>query len=284
MWSRLGQLLVQPKDEIAPDQKCDVINIRKREHGEECEKETTRNQETLSHHGPLQETQPHYGPGPRGKDALPAAANTPAHLSSGRVQDVEAFCYRAPHLTTDFLHEHFTGDRAEAQVLDVGCGSGLVAKLMFEQGFRDFVGVDGSEGMLLEAEKTGLYRKLELAILGPETLPAATGVFDVVIVAGALDEGFIPVSVVKELHRAAKAGGLLCLGRGEHSVPASDGYKKNLEAEFQRMEEAGLWSLLALKQAHRYMEDAHQEHSEHGDQQGELYISGTVYLYRKTES
>lgn len=104
---------------------------------------------------------------------------------------------------------------------------------MFEQGFRDFVGVDGSEGMLLEAEKTGLYRKLELAILGPETLPAATGtrqrpqsatgstaplelygaavclplgVFDVVIVAGALDEGFIPVSVVKELHRAAKAG------------------------------------------------------------------------------
>lgn len=46
---------------------------------------------------------------------------------------------------------------------------------MFEQGFRDFVGVDGSEGMLLEAEKTGLYSKLELAILGPETLPAATG-------------------------------------------------------------------------------------------------------------
>lgn len=46
---------------------------------------------------------------------------------------------------------------------------------MSKQGFRNFVGVDGSKGMLLEAEKTGLYRSLELAVLGPETLPVATG-------------------------------------------------------------------------------------------------------------
>lgn len=42
-----------------------------------------------------------------------------------------------------------------------------------------------------------------LSVVSP---PLPLGVFDVVIVAGALDEGFIPVSVVKELHRAAKPG------------------------------------------------------------------------------
>lgn len=55
------------------------------------------------------------------------------------LKDVEAFSYRAPHLTTDFLHEHFTGDRAEAQVLDVACGSGLVAKLV-RDGVRSCMG------------------------------------------------------------------------------------------------------------------------------------------------
>lgn len=46
---------------------------------------------------------------------------------------------------------------------------------MFQQGFRNFVGVDGSEAMLLEAKKTCYYRNLELAILGRDTLPVQTG-------------------------------------------------------------------------------------------------------------
>ncbi|XP_074510500.1 methyltransferase-like protein 27 isoform X3 [Sebastes fasciatus] len=89
-------------------------------------------------------------------------------------QDTEMINYRAPHLMVDFLNANFSGNREEVQVLDVACGSGLVAKLMIELGFKHFAGVDGSKGMLEQAAKTGLYQDLKLALLGTEPLPAQT--------------------------------------------------------------------------------------------------------------
>ena len=121
--------------------------------------------------------------------------------------------YRAPHLAVDFLSENFTGSPGDVLVLDVACGTGWVAKLvrfwwqnsfkgtvlriwtcvvlkshqvlmlvilllwvqMFELGFRHFVGVDGSKGMLEQAAETGLYQDLKLALLGTDPLPAQTG-------------------------------------------------------------------------------------------------------------
>lgn len=46
---------------------------------------------------------------------------------------------------------------------------------MVKLGFRRFVGVDGSKGMLQRAAETGLYQDLRLALLGTERLPAQTG-------------------------------------------------------------------------------------------------------------
>ncbi|KAE8289383.1 hypothetical protein D5F01_LYC13272 [Larimichthys crocea] len=119
-------------------------------------------------------------------------------------QDTTLINYRAIHHAVDFLNNHFSGNREEVQVLDVACGSGLAAELMVKLGFRLFVGVDGSKGMLEQAAQTGLYQDLKLALLGPEPLPAPPDTFDVVIMVGALDDGFAPVSVVRELCNAAK--------------------------------------------------------------------------------
>ncbi|CAJ1071647.1 methyltransferase-like protein 27 [Xyrichtys novacula] len=119
-------------------------------------------------------------------------------------QDCETICYRAPHLVVDVLNANFSGSREGVQVLDVACGTGLVAKLMSAHGFKHFVGVDGSEKMLKLAAETGLYQDLRLAVLGTEPLPTKTGVFDVVIVVGGLGPGCIPVHVVRELCDAAK--------------------------------------------------------------------------------
>lgn len=41
---------------------------------------------------------------------------------------------------------------------------------MFDLGFKHFVGVDGSKGMLEQAAKSGLYRELKLALLGTDPL------------------------------------------------------------------------------------------------------------------
>ncbi|XP_030013731.1 methyltransferase-like protein 27 [Sphaeramia orbicularis] len=191
--------------------------------------------------------------------------------------------YRAPHLAVDFLSEHFCGHPEETQVLDVACGTGWVAKLMTELGFRSFVGVDGSKGMLEFAAKTGLYQDLKLALLGTQPLPAQTGVFDVVIIIGALDPGFVPVSVIRELCNAAKPGGLVCMARGKHTGKPAAEYEEDLHREFQLMEEEGLWNLVGTKHFDRYMENPHVECDGDGeDHQEKQFISGTVYLYRKS--
>jgi predicted TPR repeat methyltransferase len=50
------------------------------------------------------------------------------------------------------------GDEAEnAQVLDMGCGTGLVGKYLKERGFKTIVGVDASAGMLAKAAEKQVY-------------------------------------------------------------------------------------------------------------------------------
>uniref|UniRef100_A0A8D3E2Y0 Methyltransferase domain-containing protein n=1 Tax=Scophthalmus maximus TaxID=52904 RepID=A0A8D3E2Y0_SCOMX len=164
------------------------------------------------------------------------------------VFDHSLVSYRAPHLAVNFLSENFTGTPEEALVLDVACGTGLVAKLMVELGFRRFVGVDGSKGMLDQAAESGLYQDLNQALLGSDPLPAQPGAFDVVMIIGALRPGFVPVSVIKEIYQAAKPGNQV-----DPRSEAGDEYKVSMEQELQLMEDEGLWTLVATKEMHRYI-------------------------------
>uniref|UniRef100_A0A4W6DUY3 Methyltransferase domain-containing protein n=1 Tax=Lates calcarifer TaxID=8187 RepID=A0A4W6DUY3_LATCA len=184
-------------------------------------------------------------------------------------KDHNLMSYRSPHLAVNFLSENFSGSRGEAQVLDVACGTGWVAKLMAELGFRHFVGVDGSKGMLELAAETGLYQDLRLVCLMWWSLPVLWMLV------------FVPVSVVREMCHAAKPGGFVCMVRGDHTGAPADKYKKDLERELQLMEEEGLWSLVGIKRVDRYMEDPHVN-PERDDVQDKPYISGTVYLYQKS--
>ncbi|XP_039662973.1 methyltransferase-like protein 27 isoform X2 [Perca fluviatilis] len=181
--------------------------------------------------------------------------------------------YRAPHQTVDFLNANISGSREQVLVLDVACGSGWVAKLMAELGFRNFVGVDGSKGMLEQAAKTCLYQDLRLALLGTEPLPAQTDAFDVVMIVGALRDSFVPVSVVRELCYAAKPGGYVCMSRVDPKSESGDKYKVCLEKELQLMEDEGLWTRVISQEMDRYMMDVYLD---------DQYLYGTMYLYRKS--
>ncbi|XP_026173033.1 methyltransferase-like protein 27 [Mastacembelus armatus] len=194
-------------------------------------------------------------------------------------QDSEVMNYRAPHLVVDSLNANYSGNREEVQVLDVACGSGLAAKLMFEVGFRNFVGVDGSKGMLEQAEKTGLYQDLRLALLGTEPLPAQPGSFDVVVIIGALRDGFVPVSTVRELCLAAKPGGYVCMSRLDTNCESGNKYKASMESELQLMEDEGLWTHVLSQNISKYMIDVYNGSE---DVQNEEYLSGAIYLYRRS--
>uniref|UniRef100_A0A8C4XSF5 Methyltransferase like 27 n=1 Tax=Falco tinnunculus TaxID=100819 RepID=A0A8C4XSF5_FALTI len=121
-------------------------------------------------------------------------------------QDVAALEYRAPHLAAASLSFVFPAPPAGARLLDVACGTGLVARELHRRGFRCLHGVDGSAGMLEQARSTGLYRQLQRCVLGQEPLPVPPEHYDAVMVVGALGEGQVPSAVLPELLRVTKPG------------------------------------------------------------------------------
>ncbi|XP_071362107.1 methyltransferase-like protein 27 [Trachinotus anak] len=189
-------------------------------------------------------------------------------------QDVGVLDYRAPSLAANSICSHFSGDREAAAVLDVACGTGLVAKQMKRFGFGHFVGIDGSEAMLELARDSGLYRELKQSMLGEETLPVQwADSFDVVVIVGALSVGQVPVAVVRELCKSTKPGGYVCMTTRSNRDNLE--YKAALERELKQMEEEGLWRCVEVTE----VEDWERAVSEQEDG----YISGAVYLYKKLQ-
>jgi predicted TPR repeat methyltransferase len=69
--------------------------------------------------------------------------------------------YRAPELMAEALAEVAPG-RTFPATLDLGCGTGLMARALAGR-YGAMTGIDLSPAMLREAEKTGLYTRLEAA-------------------------------------------------------------------------------------------------------------------------
>ncbi|KAM9525539.1 methyltransferase-like protein 27 isoform 2-T2 [Guaruba guarouba] len=159
-------------------------------------------------------------------------------------QDVAALEYRAPHLAAASLAFAFPAPPAEARLLDVACGTGLVARELHRRGFRCLHGVDGSAGMLERARSTGLYQELWQCILGREPLPAP-------------------------------AGGFLCLTT--RSNPSNLRYKVELEAVLEELERQGAWQKVLAQEVERWEKATSDEEST----QATGYISGVVYVYWK---
>ncbi|KAM9832280.1 methyltransferase-like protein 27 [Neosynchiropus ocellatus] len=190
-------------------------------------------------------------------------------------KNVETLSYQGPKLVADLIVSHFSGSRAEAHILDVACGPGQFATLMMEHGFRMFSGVDYSEKMLKEAEKTGHYQSLEQASLGTDPLPGAADSFDVVVIIGALNEHLVPFSVLRELCQVAKPGGLICLTK---TIYQNDkpGHLQALEKELKQMEDEGLWTKVEFIKCDRYLKNAFTENLEDDD-----FLCGHVWMFRK---
>uniref|UniRef100_A0A8C2V074 Methyltransferase like 27 n=1 Tax=Chinchilla lanigera TaxID=34839 RepID=A0A8C2V074_CHILA len=160
-------------------------------------------------------------------------------------QDVAALQYRAPSLAVDCLTQALPRLPPTALILDVACGTGLVAVELQARGFLQLHGVDGSPEMLEQARARGLYQRLSLCTLGREPLPSPEGTFDAVLMVGALSDGQVPCSAVPELLRVSKPGGLVCLTT--RTNPSNLPYKETLETTLDQLERGGMWERLVAQ-------------------------------------
>lgn len=143
------------------------------------------------------------------------------------------------------LSEYFptAKDRANARVLDLACGTGLVGKDLHKVGFTNIDGVDFSESMLVELRKKGVYTKDYCGRLGDNTDPICgipDGSYDVVVIAGGFAQGHLHIQTLRQAARALKKGGLFINAMSElytKIVPELGG----LEKLFWTMEDEKVW-------------------------------------------
>lgn len=148
-----------------------------------------------------------------------------------------AFDYTAPEKMLTYFTKYVA---SAARILDAGAGTGLVGKLLYEQGYRNLVALDLSKGMLDEAEQKNVYVELKQGVLG-EPLDFPTAAFDAVVSVGVFTLGHAPVRAFPELIRLTKPGGYIVFSLNSALV---DDFKPELEA----LEEAGQWTLLEMSE------------------------------------
>lgn len=115
--------------------------------------------------------------------------------------------YVAPLLTAQTALQ-FSPNRKGA-ILDAGCGTGLVGEALTLGGATVVDGLDLSPAMLKVAEKTGVYRHLDV---GDMTKPLAkpSNMYDVITCAGTFTHGHVgPDPALRELVRLARRGGVV---------------------------------------------------------------------------
>ncbi|HEY90236.1 MAG TPA: class I SAM-dependent methyltransferase [Dehalococcoidia bacterium] len=137
----------------------------------------------------------------------------------------EEFGWLGPQWAVDFFVHYVP---KEARILDAGAGTGLVGRLLAEQGYGNLVAMDLSQGMLDEAKKKNAYTEFHRMVMG-ESLNFATGSFDAVISIGVLTVGHAPASSFDELIRVTRSGGYIVFSL-RPDVYRESGFKEKQEA------------------------------------------------------
>ena len=113
--------------------------------------------------------------------------------------------YCSPRLVAERLIRHLAD--ADAEVLDIGCGTGLTCDLLFERGFRNIDGIDLTVSMLKKARARGIYRNLIQADLNePIDLPDRS--YDAMVSSGTFTCGHVGPEPFDELVRLLRPDGL----------------------------------------------------------------------------
>ena len=165
--------------------------------------------------------------------------------------------YGGPVSTADLLSKYLQslGYSKDARILDLGCGSGIVAEELKKRGYTNMDGVDLCVELMAKAKEKGIYTSLiqgEMASEGCKKLNVAADQYDAATCVGVLTYGHVKARGFDDFVHAVKPGGLACftVRRLVWDDP-SYGYATKMD----ELCEAKKWKLLEKKYIENYTVD-----------------------------
>ena len=116
--------------------------------------------------------------------------------------------------------------KKDIQILDAGCGSGLVGIEMQKNGYTNIDGVDLSQDMINLIPK-GVYKNLEVANLN-KPLKCENHKYDVVMCVGTFTYGHVKPHALDEMIRITKNKGFICFSVNE-GIHEEYGFDKKIK-------------------------------------------------------
>ncbi|MDC1286365.1 methyltransferase domain-containing protein [Gammaproteobacteria bacterium] len=150
------------------------------------------------------------------------------------------FGYISPRVAASELAQRL--QQADLEIIDFGCGTGLVGEALREQGFVNIDGADISGGMLEQARAKQVYRNLLCADLTAR-IPLEDGCYGAGLCVGSLGGGHVGARHIPEMLRPIKRGGLFVLTMNG-TYYESGGF----EPAFRQMQDDGLWAIHKLEE------------------------------------
>ncbi len=139
-------------------------------------------------------------------------------------------------IATGFIGRH-VGDY-DAGILDAGCGTGNMAQILYQMGYRNIDGLDPSAGMLEIARTKGIYRELHQLCLDRQVaLPQAN--YDAIVAAGVLTHGHAPPEAIDGLLGLARPGAVIVFSLSRIAFD-EQGFRQKIESR----EADGTWQKL----------------------------------------
>lgn len=131
-------------------------------------------------------------------------------------QDLEGY-YTAPRMMVGLLQEYLSTsppelppDKSELLIMDAGCGTGLVGKVLYDVGFRQVDGTDISSEMVDKARELGVYRSLEGDVdINEPPRPEWVAAYHAVLCCGVFTLGHVPPDALHHLIQITRPGGIV---------------------------------------------------------------------------
>lgn len=96
----------------------------------------------------------------------------------------------------------------DAKILDAGCGTGNMAQVLHQMGYRNIEGLDPSSGMLAVAQRKEVYQQLHQLYLDSR-IDLTDDSFDAVVAAGVLTHGHAPAESLDGILKLTRPGGTI---------------------------------------------------------------------------